>query len=81
MVPSVSLREDFMRGNPVGGSLVVVLMLMTGCPTEFGKDGRVNDAVSEDALRLVRKRCTDDEVTKYCGGGRQNTPECIRQCG
>jgi hypothetical protein len=59
----------------------VVLMLMTGCPTEFGKDGRVNDAAHEDTLRLVRKRCTKAEVDEYCGNGKHNTPKCIRECG
>jgi len=69
-----------MRVNPVGVSLVV-LMLMAGCPTEFGKDGRVNKAVREDALELVSKPCSPQELAEYCGPGKANTPKCIEKCG
>ena len=68
-----------MRRSLMGVSMV--LMLMTGCPTEFGKDGRVNEAVRDDALELARKRCDEATRRKFCDGGRQNTPECIRECG
>ena len=69
-----------MRVNPVGVSLVV-LMLMTGCPTEFGKDGRVNKAVREDALELISRPCTQEQLKQYCGPGKENSPECIEKCG
>jgi len=69
-----------MRGNPVGVSLVV-LMLMAGCPTEFGKDGRVNKAVREDALELVSKPCSPNDLERYCGPGKENSPKCIEKCG
>jgi len=59
----------------------VVLMLMTGCPTEFGKDGRVNKAVREDALELISQPCDPRELERYCGPGKENSPECIEKCG
>ena len=62
--------------------LPVVLMLMTGCPSEFGKEGRIAKAVRKDTLELVREYDCDDETRKqYCDGGRHNTSECIEMCG
>jgi hypothetical protein len=63
------------------GTAVVVLTMMTGCPSEFGRDGRVAKAVHQDSLELVRKHCDEQTRKKYCSGGRENTPECIRECG
>lgn len=63
------------------GTGMVALMMLTGCPSEFGKDGRVNKAVRDDSLELVRKYCDQETRKKYCGGGRENTPECINKCG
>ncbi|HEX8698700.1 MAG TPA: hypothetical protein VF815_07680 [Myxococcaceae bacterium] len=47
----------------------------------LGKDGGIDNPVHDDELRLVRKSCNDDELMRYCGGDKQNTPECIRKCG
>jgi hypothetical protein len=56
-------------------------MVMTGCPSEFGKDGRINKAVRQDTLELVRKHCSQDTFNRYCSGGREHTPECLKECG
>jgi hypothetical protein len=63
------------------GTGMLALMVMTGCPSEFGKDGRINKAVRQDMLELVRKHCSQDTFTRYCSGGREHTPECLKECG
>jgi hypothetical protein len=59
---------------------VLALMMVTGCPSEFGKDGRVSKAVRRDALELVQKRCAEDEFWQVCHGPNRN-PERCRECG
>jgi hypothetical protein len=59
---------------------MLALTVLVGCPSEFGKDGRVNKAVRQDTLELVRKYCTQDKFNRYCSHGRENTPECIEEC-
>ena len=68
-----------MRWCHVGAGMVV-LMLMTGCPTEFGKDGRINKAVRNDMLELTSKPCDPDIFMKYCYGGKEDTPGCREKC-
>ena len=64
------------------GTGMVALMMMTGCPSEFGKDGRINKAVRQDTLELVRKKdCDKQTYDEVCGNGRDHTPECIETCG
>ncbi len=63
------------------GAGMLALMMMAGCPTEFGKDGRVNKAVRKDSLELVKKVCPESTFRAWCSDGRENTPECIRECG
>jgi hypothetical protein len=59
----------------------VLALMMTGCPSEFGKDGRVNKAVRKDSLELVKRRCSETDYALYCGGDREHTQECRDQCG
>jgi hypothetical protein len=62
---------------------VVVLSVaaMTGCPSEFGKDGRVSTAVHKDVQeQLVIKRCSDAERERVCGPGKKDSKDC-RECG
>lgn len=63
------------------GAFLVVLGMATGCPSEFGKEGRVAKAVHQDTLGLVRQYCDQKTYDELCGGGKENTPECIRACG
>jgi hypothetical protein len=57
------------------------LMMMAGCPSEFGKDGRVAKAVHQDTVNLVIKQCDDRTRRLYCDNGREHTQECIDKCG
>lgn len=69
-----------MRWRPAGTATVLLLM-MTGCPEEFGKGGRIDRAAHKDSLEVTRRRCSDEDRAKFCDGGRQNTEECHRACG
>lgn len=61
------------------GVAVLSVMAMTGCPSEFGKDGRVSKAVHKDTMDLAIKRCSKARIEEVCGKGKQHTPEC-RDC-
>jgi hypothetical protein len=58
------------------GVVVFSVMAMTGCPSEFGKDGRIAKAVHEDSTELVIKRCSKAKIEEVCGNGKENTPDC-----
>lgn len=62
------------------GTGMVALMLMTGCPSEFGKEGRIAKAIHQDTLELVRKHCSPEEEQKYCGGDKKDTQTCRDKC-
>ncbi len=63
------------------GTGLLALTMMTGCPSEFGKEGRVDRAAHKDSLELVRRRCSPEEVQRYCAHGRENSKECRDKCG
>jgi hypothetical protein len=63
------------------GTGTLALMILTGCPSEFGREGRVAKAVHNDSLELVRKYCSEKDYKTFCEGGREHTPECIDKCG
>jgi hypothetical protein len=73
--------EELMRWLFVAGCILPVLAL-TGCPSEFGKDGRVAQAVHHDAKEqvIIIRRCKDDERTRVCAPGKENSKECL-ECG
>ena len=60
-------------------ALTVSSMAMTGCPSEFGKEGRVNQAVHKDAQDLAIRRCSDELIAEVCAPGKENSDEC-RKC-
>ncbi|WP_225410292.1 hypothetical protein [Stigmatella hybrida] len=60
---------------------LLTVLMMTGCPSEFGKHGRVANAVHQDTLELVRKYCSPAELKKFCGGNKKNSQECRDECG
>jgi hypothetical protein len=60
---------------------VFAIVTMTGCPSEFGKEGRVSKAVRQDALELSKKHCSAADLKRFCDGGRERTQECIDKCG
>jgi hypothetical protein len=57
----------------------LLIMAQTGCPSEFGKEGRIAKAVHKDAVERVTERCSDEQIEQVCGNGREDTPEC-QQC-
>ncbi|HEX8705199.1 MAG TPA: hypothetical protein VF815_40585 [Myxococcaceae bacterium] len=56
------------------GSLLV--LALAGCPSEFGKGGRVSKAVGKDAAELAKPECSEEELEKFCGKGKELSPEC-----
>jgi hypothetical protein len=59
---------------------VLALMMMSGCPSEFGRNGRIAKAVHQDTLELTRKICSDQERWDACEGPDKDPAEC-RKCG
>jgi hypothetical protein len=60
---------------------VLSILATTGCPSEFGKDGRVAKAVHKDSQdQLGIKKCSEQRKKEVCEGPRRNSKEC-RQCG
>ncbi|SEM98954.1 MULTISPECIES: hypothetical protein [Stigmatella] len=63
------------------GSCVVVLMALTDCPSEFGKEGRISKAVHKDTKgQLVIKRCAEGRRKEVCEGPYRDPDKC-RECG
>jgi hypothetical protein len=58
----------------------VLALMMAGCPSGFGKEGRVAKAVHQDALGIVRKICSEKEHWEVCNGPNKD-PERCRECG
>ncbi len=56
--------------------IALSLVATTGCPSEFGNEGRIAKAVHKDAEELVIKRCSKEKIEEVCGNGKQDTPEC-----
>jgi hypothetical protein len=59
---------------------MLALMMTTGCPSGFGKEGRVAKAVHQDTLGIVRRNCSDDERKAVCGPGQERSEACL-ECG
>jgi hypothetical protein len=57
------------------------LVAMTGCPSEFGREGRIAKAIHQDSMELVRKHCSEDQLKEYCGSGQENSERCRQKCG
>jgi hypothetical protein len=62
------------------GVTVLSVMAMTGCPSEFGKDGRVSKAVQKDTQEhlLYITRCAQTRYEEVCGPGKWDTDECLK---
>lgn len=58
----------------------MLALMMTGCPSEFGKNGRIAKAIHQDTLELTRKNCSDQERWEACQGPNKDPGEC-RKCG
>jgi hypothetical protein len=73
----VGSRVHHGRDSAVVGALS--LMALTGCPSEFGREGRIAKAVHKDTMELVIERCSPEKIEEVCGNGKGDTPEC-RKC-
>jgi hypothetical protein len=62
------------------GVVVLSVMALIGCPSEFGKDGRIAKAVHKDTMGVVRRICSDKERWEVCNGPNKD-PEKCRECG
>ena len=63
------------------GVAVLSMLAMTGCPSEFGKEGRVSKAVHKDSQeQLGITRCSDSVRERVCAPGKEASAEC-RRCG
>jgi len=69
-----------MRWSVVATGLFALVM-STGCPSEFGRDGRINKAVRRDSKELLQNDCPRAIFLEFCSNGREDTPECIEECG
>jgi hypothetical protein len=58
------------------GVLVLSVLALSGCPSEFGKEGRIGKAAHKDATDLSISRCSQAKIDEVCGKGREDTPEC-----
>ena len=62
--------------------LAAVAMAMAGCPSEFGKDGRIGKAVEKDVKEQLDgiPQCSEEYIEEVCSGPRMDNAECDR-CG
>jgi hypothetical protein len=61
-------------------AVVLAAVALAGCPSEFGKEGRIGKAVEKDVreqLNLVE--CTEEYMKKVCEGPEQDDFLC-EQC-
>jgi hypothetical protein len=65
------------------GVVFLSIKAMTGCPSEFGKDGRVAKAVHKDAHEnmLELTRCSQALRDAVCGDGPNKNPDECKKCG
>jgi hypothetical protein len=70
-------REGLMQWRLAAA--VVLSIAMTGCPSEFVKDGRVNKAAHKDTLEMVIRRCSNERIEEVCGRGKEDSDDC-RKC-
>ena len=52
-----------------------------GCPEVHRPGGLADKAAHKDALELIPERCSKEVREEYCGGGREDTQECLERCG
>lgn len=59
----------------------LLLAVMTGCPFDYGKDGRADKEVHKTEVELVVKRCSEKDREQFCGGDKKDSQECHDKCG
>ncbi len=61
-------------------AVVLAAVALAGCPSEFGKDGRIDKAVEKDVNeQLKRVVCTEEYMEEVCDGPNQDDALC-KQC-
>ena len=55
-------------------------VVMTGCPSEFGREGRIAKAIHQDTVDMVIKSCSDERRAEVCGHGKEQSRACL-ECG
>ncbi len=62
--------------------MVLSTLALFGCPSDFGKGGRIDRAVHKDAQNQVIgiKKCTVERRKEVCGPGQENSTACL-ECG
>ncbi len=69
-----------MRWLPAAVAVLSVLA-MTGCPSEFGKGGRIDKAVERDVRsQLGVVGCTEQRKHEVCDGPNRDYDKC-QACG
>jgi hypothetical protein len=63
-------------------AVVLAAVALAGCPSEFGKDGRIDKAVEKDVQEQLDNLplCSEEYVEEACYGPNQDEAECKR-CG
>lgn len=59
----------------------LALVTLTGCPEEFGKEGRIERAAHKDVMERLREKCSEEERKKHCPKGLEQSKECLEKCG
>ena len=55
-------------------------MALVGCPSEFGKDGRIGKAVEKDVQEQFENTgCSEEEKKRVCEGPYYDKEKC-QQC-
>ncbi len=61
--------------------LVLSTLALTGCPSEFGRGGRIDRAVHKDGQeQLGIKSCSDAYKKEVCEGPQRDDQKCL-ECG
>lgn len=58
----------------------VSLVAMTGCPEEFGKNGRINKAIHKNLMERLQKKCMPAQIHELCMD-EETYEECLKRCG
>ena len=59
---------------------LVSLVAMTGCPEDFGIEGRMDQAIRKDMKARLKQQCSERDLREYCA---PNKPAelCQEKCG